>query len=114
MARRRWIIFSARALAPTARSFPRRIWCCWICACPAWTGWKCCGRSRSHPTLRRTPVVVLTTSDAERDVAVAYEYHANSFVTKPVDFQRLSRVIERTGILAGRWKIKSTAGGEGD
>jgi CheY-like chemotaxis protein len=48
---------------------------------------------KSHPTLHRTPVVVLTTSDAERDVAVAFEYHANSFVTKPVDFHRLSQLI---------------------
>jgi len=32
------------------------------------------------------PVVILTTSDAERDMAMAYEYHANSYVTKPVNF----------------------------
>src|ERR1035441_7840024 len=37
---------------------------------------------KSHPTLHPTPVVVLTTSDAERDAAAAYGYHANSFVTK--------------------------------
>jgi CheY-like chemotaxis protein len=49
---------------------------------------------KSHPSLHGTPVVVLTTSDAERDVAMAYEYHANSFVTKPVDFHRLSQVIQ--------------------
>ena len=52
---------------------------------------------KSHPTLHRTPIVVLTSSDAERDVAVAYEYHANSFVTKPVDFQRLSQLIQDLG-----------------
>src|SRR5579862_5750082 len=49
---------------------------------------------KSHPTLYHTPVVVLTTSDAERDVAMAYEYHANSFVTKPVDFPRLFQLIK--------------------
>ena len=49
---------------------------------------------KGHPTLHTTPIVVLTTSDAERDVAMAYEYHANSFVTKPVDYQRLSQLIK--------------------
>ena len=49
---------------------------------------------RSHPTLHHTPMVVLTTSDAERDVALAYEHRANSFVTKPVDFPQLSRLLE--------------------
>ena len=52
---------------------------------------------KSHPTLHRTPVVVLTTSDAERDVAMAYEFHANSFVTKPVDFERLAQLIKDLG-----------------
>ena len=49
---------------------------------------------KSHPTLHRVPIVVLTTSAAERDVAMAFEFHANSFVTKPVDFQRLSQLIK--------------------
>jgi CheY-like chemotaxis protein len=59
---------------------------------------------RSHPTLHRTPIVVLTTSDAERDVAMAYEYHANSFVTKPMDGQRLARLLKDLGCsrLAGK------------
>jgi CheY-like chemotaxis protein len=52
---------------------------------------------KSHPTLRSTPVVVLTTSDAERDVAAAYEYHANIYVTKPVDAQRLGQLIKELG-----------------
>ena len=49
---------------------------------------------KGHPTLYALPIVVLTTSDAERDVAMAYEYHANSFVTKPVDHHRLSQLIK--------------------
>jgi CheY-like chemotaxis protein len=58
---------------------------------------------KSHPTLHRTPIVVLTTSDAERDVAMAYEYHANSFVTKPVDFQRLSHLLKDLGLCRLAW-----------
>jgi CheY-like chemotaxis protein len=67
---------------------------------------------KSHPTLRSTPVVVLTTSDAERDVAAAYEYHANSFVTKPVDFERLSQLIRDLGFYWLAWN-KSPQPGEG-
>ena len=36
--------------------------------------------------LRRIPVVVLTTSEAEEDILRSYQLHANAFVTKPVDF----------------------------
>jgi CheY-like chemotaxis protein len=64
---------------------------------------------KSHPTLHRTPIVVLTTSDAERDVAMAYEYHANSFVTKPVDFQRLSQLIKDLGFYWLAWNKKPQA-----
>ena len=58
---------------------------------------------KSHPTLHRTPIVVLTTSAAERDVAMAYEYHANTVVTKPVDFQQLSQLIKDLGFYWLAW-----------
>lgn len=38
--------------------------------------------------LRRIPVVVLTTSEAEEDVIGAYNLHANAYVRKPVDFNQ--------------------------
>jgi CheY-like chemotaxis protein len=38
--------------------------------------------------LRRIPVVVLTTSDAEEDVHASYDLHANAYVRKPVDFEQ--------------------------
>src|SRR5665811_905889 len=41
---------------------------------------------KSDPELRRIPVVVLTTSEAEEDVLRSYSLHANAYVTKPVDF----------------------------
>lgn len=60
-------------------------------------------RVKSHPTLHCTPVVVLTTSDAERDVTAAYQYHANSFVTKPVDYHRLTKLISDLGFYWLAW-----------
>jgi len=39
------------------------------------------------------PVIVLTTSEAEEDVARSYRLHANAFITKPVDFERFREIV---------------------
>jgi two-component system, chemotaxis family, response regulator Rcp1 len=44
-------------------------------------------------SLRTIPVVVLTTSDAERDVVESYELHANAYITKPIDMDQFVRVV---------------------
>ena len=43
---------------------------------------------KGDPDLRRIPVVVLTTSEAEEDVLASYDLHANAYVRKPVDFDQ--------------------------
>ena len=43
---------------------------------------------KGDPHLRRIPVVILTTSEAEEDVIAAYNLHANAYVRKPVDFDQ--------------------------
>lgn len=48
---------------------------------------------KADPILRLIPIVVLTTSGAEADVLDAYGLHANSFVTKPVDFENFAQAI---------------------
>jgi hypothetical protein len=47
---------------------------------------------KSHPVLRTIPVVVLTTSAAGGDVRTAYERGANSYIVKPVDFDKFTDV----------------------
>lgn len=49
---------------------------------------------KSDPTLRSIPVVVLTSSKAEEDVAKAYDLQANCYITKPVDFRKLMDVVQ--------------------
>lgn len=44
--------------------------------------------------LKRIPVVILTTSQAEEDVAKAYDLHANCYVTKPVGLDKFMKVIK--------------------
>ena len=48
---------------------------------------------KADAALKRIPVVVLTTSGAERDIVESYELHANCFVTKPVDFGQFMNVV---------------------
>lgn len=48
---------------------------------------------KKHPEFKRIPVVVLTTSEAEKDVISAYDKNANSYIVKPVDFEQFLDVI---------------------
>lgn len=48
---------------------------------------------KNDPRLRTVPVVILTTSAADRDVCAAYEQHANAYMIKPVEFDRLVDVV---------------------
>ena len=50
---------------------------------------------KSDPLLRKIPVIVLTTSDAEQDVERCYAAGANSYVKKPVDMQGFVLAIAR-------------------
>jgi CheY-like chemotaxis protein len=43
--------------------------------------------------MARIPVVILTSSSAEADVAKAYDLHANCYVVKPVDFEKMTQVV---------------------
>ncbi|MET0645074.1 MAG: response regulator [Pyrinomonadaceae bacterium] len=52
---------------------------------------------KADPSLRRIPVVVLTTSKAEEDIYRTYDLGANSFITKPVMFESLVRVMRELG-----------------
>ena len=47
---------------------------------------------KTHPSYRSIPVVVLTSSAASRDVETAYELGANSYIVKPVDFDKFTQV----------------------
>ena len=48
---------------------------------------------KNHETLRKIPVVVLTTSAAEADKVRAYHNHANSYLIKPVNFEKFHEMI---------------------
>jgi CheY-like chemotaxis protein len=62
---------------------------------PRMDGLEVLAELKVDPELRRIPVVVLTTSEAEEDVLRSYSLHANAYVTKPVDFSRFIEVVRR-------------------
>jgi CheY-like chemotaxis protein len=49
---------------------------------------------KADNTLKRIPVVVLTTSHAEEDVLKAYNLSANCYITKPVDFDQFVKIVQ--------------------
>ncbi|MBD2665342.1 two-component response regulator [Richelia sinica FACHB-800] len=49
---------------------------------------------KNDQKLRRIPVVVLTTSQAEEDITKAYNLAANCYITKPVDFDQFVKIVQ--------------------
>ena len=49
---------------------------------------------KSDPNLKSIPVVILTTSNSERDVLQAYDHHANCYIVKPVGFANFVEAVK--------------------
>ena len=58
---------------------------------------------KSHPKLRKIPTVILTSSEAKPDVEKAYEYNANSYIVKPLDFSRFSQLLQDLYTYWNKW-----------
>jgi CheY-like chemotaxis protein len=50
--------------------------------------------ARAHPVWKQVPIVVLTTSDENTDIATAYELGVSSYIVKPVDFVKFTDVVK--------------------
>ena len=61
---------------------------------PRMSGREVLTQIKSDERLKSIPVVVLTTSEDEQDIARAYSQHANCYTTKPVDLEQFLRVIQ--------------------
>lgn len=58
---------------------------------------------KESPDVSSIPVVILTTSEAEKDVAQAYQLHANSYLVKPIDFASLTKMLGDLGYYWLAW-----------
>jgi CheY-like chemotaxis protein len=67
---------------------------------PRMNGREVLAEIKSDPKLRRIPVVILTTSQAETDILQTYDLHANCYVTKPVE---LEQFVEVARSIEGFW-----------
>jgi chemotaxis family two-component system response regulator Rcp1 len=48
---------------------------------------------KQDPQLRRIPVIVLTTSNADNDILRSYNLHANAYITKPIDLDQFVDIV---------------------
>ena len=55
-------------------------------------------RLRANERTRRIPVVILTSSDEERDRAAGYDLGCNSYIRKPVDFDQFAEAVRELGL----------------
>jgi len=62
---------------------------------PRKSGHEVLAEVKQDPELRRIPVVVLTTSQAQEDVARSYDLHASVHVAKPADFDQFTAVVRQ-------------------
>ncbi len=62
---------------------------------PGIGGRKVLAEVKGAPTLKRVPVIVMTTSDDERDIADCYELGANTYIKKPMTGLRFSYVVRQ-------------------
>jgi two-component system response regulator len=53
---------------------------------------------RAHQRTRRLPVVMMTSSAEDRDLAACYELGANSYIVKPVDIDQFFRAVQQVGM----------------
>jgi len=60
--------------------------------------------------LKAIPVVILTTSEAEKDVARAYDNHANSYLVKPVGFEEFKKLMDDLGFYWLGWNTRPGIG----
>src|ERR1700722_19205623 len=65
---------------------------------PKISGLEVLQRIRSDPSTRTLPVVVLTSSDEERDIVESYSLGANSYIRKPVDFDEFIDAVKQLGL----------------
>ena len=73
---------------------------------PRRPGFEILDEMKGDPDLLAIPVVIMTSSNDQQDRAAAYARHANSYVVKPVDFERFRQMVHDLSDFWGQWNIR--------
>lgn len=65
---------------------------------PDMSGLDILAKLKGHDTLKRTPVVVLTTTDDKVEIERCYDMGANAYITKPVNYESFADAIRQLGL----------------
>jgi CheY-like chemotaxis protein len=72
---------------------------------PKVSGLEVLAHLKKHPSYRTIPVIMLTSSAEDRDIQAAYELGANSYIIKPVDFEKFLEVAAQVDLY---WNLLNT------
>ena len=75
---------------------------------PDMTGVDILSKIKANPHLKRSPVVVLTTTDDQREIQRCYDLGANVYITKPVDYEGFANAIRQLGLFFAVMQVPST------
>lgn len=70
---------------------------------PKVDGMEVLAKIKADECLKNIPTVILTTSDAEMDISKAYDFNVNSYLIKPLDLGKFSKLIETFGFYWVVW-----------
>ncbi len=75
---------------------------------PDMTGVSILEKVKNNQHTRRSPVVVLTTTDDEREIQRCYDLGANVYITKPVDYESFANAIRQLGLFFSVMQVPET------
>ena len=75
---------------------------------PDMTGVDILTKVKANPHTRRSPVIILTTTDDEREIKRCYDLGANVYITKPVNYEGFANAIQQLGLFLSVMQVPQT------
>ncbi len=75
---------------------------------PDMTGVDILAKVKNNPHLRRSPVIILTTTDDQREIQRCYDLGANVYITKPVNYESFANAIRQLGLFLSVMQVPTT------
>jgi CheY-like chemotaxis protein len=75
---------------------------------PDMTGVDILAKVKANPHLRRSPVIILTTTDDQREIQRCYDLGANVYITKPVNYDSFANAIRQLGLFLSVMQVPTT------